>query len=103
MKKFSELGVILQDDNQIFDCKQVSINEIVNCNVILHEYIPNMKTRHGDGRCLIRFEKDGEYGKFFTNSKNIKSTLEAINKDDYPFQTIIKCVKIGQNSLYKLT
>ena len=103
MKKFSELGVIVQNERQIFDCKQVSITEIVNCPVIIYEYITEMKTRHGGGRCLIRFEQNGSQGKFFTNSGNIKATLDAVQKEDYPFETIIKCVKIGQNSMYKLT
>ena len=103
MKKFSDLGVCVKDERQIFDCKQVSITEIVNCPIVIWEYLTNVKTRHGDGRCLVHFEQAGNHGKFFTNSTLIKSTLEAVCKNDYPFETIIKCVKIGQNSIYKLT
>lgn len=103
MKKFSDLNIQVQDDKKIFEYKQVSITEIVNCPVVIWEYIPEMKTRHGDGRYLVHFESQGVHGKFFTNSKTIKSTLDAVRKSDYPFETIIKCVKIGQNSMYKLT
>lgn len=103
MKKFSELGVEISDEKKIFDCKQVSITEIVNCTIVIFDYILDVKTRHGEGRCLVRFEYNSVQGKFFTNSKNIKSTLDAIDKNDFPFETTIKCVRLGQNSLYKLT
>ena len=103
MKKFSDLGIQVQDDKKVFEYKQVSITEIVNCPVVIWEYIPDMKTRHGEGRHLVHFELNGDHGKFFTNSKNIKSTLDAVCKDDYPFETTIRCVKFGQNTTYKLT
>lgn len=103
MKKFSDLGVNIENDRRIFECKQVSINEIVNCDIIIHEYIPNVKTRHGDNRYLVRISINDSVFKFFTNSQQIKDTLDAINSVDYPFSTIIKCVRIGKNSMYKFT
>ncbi len=44
-----------------------------------------MKTTHGDNRYLVKFRQDGQEGKFFTNSSAIKSVLDQIPKDEFPF------------------
>lgn len=31
MKKFSELGVTVQDERKMFNCSQVSISDVLNC------------------------------------------------------------------------
>lgn len=103
MKKFSDLGITVQEERKIFECKQLSINEIVNCEITVKDYIPDVKTKHGENRYLIEFEMNNETGKFFTNCKNIKITLDAIPKEEFPFTTKIKCTKIGNNSIYKFT
>ncbi len=103
MKRFSDLHIELPVDRRIFECPQVSITEVVNCEIEVIEYLPEVKTRHGDGRYLVHFKMDGRESKFFTNSRNIKSTLEAVQKDDYPFLTTIRCTKFGSSTIYKLT
>lgn len=103
MKRFSELNVDVQDDMKIFECPQVSITEIINCEIQIIEFLTDVRTRHGDGRYLVRFIKNDKEGKFFTNSKNIKNTLEAVPKEEFPFLTVIKCLKVGANSIYKFT
>lgn len=103
MKRFSDLNIELPVDRRIFECQQVSITEVINCEIEVIEYLPEVKTRHGDGRYLVHFKKNGMEAKFFTNSRNIKSTLEAVEKTDYPFLTTIKCTKIGSSTIYKLT
>lgn len=103
MKKFSEMNVQIEDERKIFDCKQMSITQIVNCEIIVHEYIPKMTTKHGEDRVLVKFEYQGSEGKFFTNSTRIKKTLEAVEKSDFPFQATIRCQKVGMNTLYCFT
>lgn len=103
MKRFSELNIDIQIDRKIFECKQVSINEIVNCEIEVVEFLSDIKTKHGDGRYLVKFKHDEVEGKFFTNSTNIKKTLDAVICSDFPFLTTIKCIKVGANSIYKFT
>ena len=52
-KRFSELGIKQQDDRKIFNCQQVSITDILNSEIEVLDYIPDMKTQHGEGRYLI--------------------------------------------------
>jgi hypothetical protein len=103
MKKFSELGVKQEDERKLFNCQQVSITDIVNCEVEILDYIPNIKTKHGDGRYLIRYRKDGAEGKFFSNSTNIKNAIDQISKEDFPFTTTIKATKCGNGKIFQFT
>lgn len=87
MRRFSELGIKQVDDKKIFNCQQVSISDVINCEIEVLDFIPNMKTTHGDNRYLVKFRQDGQEGKFFTNSSAIKSVLDQIPKDEFPFLT----------------
>lgn len=33
MKRFSDLGIDLQDNRRVFECQQISITEVVNCEI----------------------------------------------------------------------
>lgn len=103
MKRFSDLGVKPVDDRKVFNCNQVSITDVVNCEIEVLDYIPDVKTKHGDGRYLIHYRHEGVEGKFFSNSANIKSALDQVNKEDFPFATIIKCTKCGNGKIYQFT
>lgn len=103
MKKFSELDIKVEDDRTVFDCRQVSITDIVNCEVVILDYIKDIKTRHGENRYLVHIENGGIDAKFFSNSKHIKDTLDAIPKEAFPFSTTIKTVNCGVNKYYKFT
>lgn len=103
MKRFSDLNIEVPSERRVFECPQVSITEIINCEIEITEYLADVKTRHGEDRYLIRFKKEGKDGKFFTNSRNIKTVLEAVEKTDYPFLTTIKCFKVGSSTIYKFT
>lgn len=65
MRRFSELGIKQVDDKKIFNCQQVSISDVINCEIEVLDFIPNMKTTHGDNRYLVKFRQDGQEGKFF--------------------------------------
>lgn len=104
MNKFSELGVTVQDERKMFNCQQVSISDVLNCETIVEDYIPDMKTSHGEGRYLVKFKNaDGTEGKFFTNATSLKQTLDKVPKESFPFSTTIKGMKCGNGKLYQFT
>lgn len=81
MKKFSELGVTVQDERKMFNCSQVSISDVLNCEIIVEDFIPDVKTSHGEGRYLVKFKhSNGADGKFFTNAASLKKTLDQTPK-----------------------
>lgn len=83
MKKFSELGVTVQDERKMFNCSQVSISDVLNCEIIVEDFIPDVKTSHGEG--------------------SLKKTLDQIPKDAFPFSTTIKGMKCGNGKIYQFT
>lgn len=103
MKRFSELGIKQVDDRKIFDCNQVSISDVINCEIEILDFIPNIKTSHGDDRYLVKFRQNGLEGKFFTNSSAIKNILAQIPEDMLPFATTIRCTKMGSGKIYQFT
>ncbi|MDR3140545.1 MAG: hypothetical protein LBU37_02270 [Tannerellaceae bacterium] len=103
MKKFSDLGIKPVDDRKIFNCNQVSITDVVNCEIEVLGYISNVKTQHGDGRCLAHYKYNGVEGKFFSNSTSIKNALDQIDEQNFPFSTIIRCAKCGSGKIYQFT
>ncbi len=105
MKKFSDLGITRVDDRKIFNCPQASITDVVNCEIDVLDFIPDVKTKHGDGRYLIHFRYSNTQteGKFFSNSTNIKSALNQVDEQDFPFSTIIRSTKCGNGKIYQFT
>lgn len=105
MKRFSELGIKQDDDRKIFNCQQVSITDILNSEIEVIDFVPDVKTKHGEGRYLIHYrESDNrEEGKFFTNASAIKSVLDQVKKNDFPFLTVIKATKCGKAKIYQFT
>lgn len=103
-KRFSELGIQV-DDRTIFNCQQVSITDILNSEIEVLGYLPDVKTKHGEGRYLIHFKhiEEGYEGKFFTNSTTLKSVLHQVGEEDFPFITTIKAVKCGNGKIYQFT
>lgn len=86
MKKFSELGVTVQDERKMFNCSQVSISDVLNCEIIVEDFIPDVKTSHGEGRYLVKFKhSNGADGKFFTNAAS-KENFGSDPQRRFPFQ-----------------
>lgn len=104
-KRFSELGIHPKDERNIYNCQQVSVTDILNSEIEVIEYLPDLKTQHGEGRCLVHFRciDNGTEGKFFTNSSNLKSVLEQIPESDFPFITTIRAVRCGTGKMYQFT
>lgn len=106
MKKFSDLNVRWEpsDGKKRFDCQIVPISDITNVPVIVSDFETDIKTKEGEGRYLVLIEVDKTQKKFFTNSEEMKSILDQIReKDELPFETIIKKVSLGKITKYKFT
>lgn len=104
-KRFSELGIKQADSDKIFNCQQVSITDILNSEIEVIGFLPNVKTKHGEGRYLVYFKQvdNGVEGKLFTNSTSLKSVLDQVQAEDFPFITVIKAQRCGNGKLFQFT
>lgn len=103
MKKFSDFNIIIENDKKLFDCKQISITEIINCEIIIIDVEKDIKTKHGEFRYLLYLSVNNDNYKVFTNSENLKKTINLIDVNDFPFSTTIKTTKYGNKTIYKFT
>lgn len=105
MKRFSELGIKVADSEKIFNCQQVSITDVLNTEIEVIGFLPNVKTKHGEGRYLVHFRQvdNGAEGKFFTNSTSLKGVLDQVPEEEFPFLTVIKAQKVGNGKLFQFT
>ena len=83
MKRFSELGVNV--NSGVFQADMTSIRKVVNCEIEVIDFHPDVDTHYGEGRMVVLIRQGGTLKKFFTNCAQIKDTLKAINKEDFPF------------------
>lgn len=98
MRKFSDLeaqGVIYipTDGKKRFKGDRVTLGDLVNTTIIVHDFERDCKTPFGDGRYIVScsYEGSDKMMKFFTNSEEMKSILNQIEElDGFPFQTTIK-------------
>jgi len=98
MKKFSEFGIKLKEDKNMFPVQQISITNIINCEIEILDFAPDVNTRFGDGRYVVRIRFEKVERKFFTNSKKIKESLDLISKTDFPFTATIKSENFGSGN-----
>ena len=100
MKSFKDLRVSYkpEDGKKRFDGVLTSIRELVNLPIVVKDFEFGIKTEHGDGRCLVSIEQNGQPKKFFTNSDEMKNILAQIRdmSDGFPFETIIKAENFGK-------
>lgn len=98
MKKFSDFeaqGVKYTptDGKKRFKGDRVTLGDLVNTTIIVHDFERDCKTPFGDGRYIVScsYEGSDKMMKFFTNSEEMKSILNQIEElDGFPFQTTIK-------------
>lgn len=98
MKKFSDFGINTLSDKHIFPVPVVSISDLVNCEIEVIDFEADVKTRHGDGRYVVKVKHENTECKFFTNATPIKEALDRVPKTDFPFSTIIKQQRFGSGS-----
>jgi hypothetical protein len=102
MKRFSELGIEVKSIGKFFDCGQVSILDVINSEIEVKDFIPNVPTKNGP-RHLVNYVCDGKEGKFFTGAIGIKEALDKTPKEDFPFLTVIKSKGTGKNRVLSFT
>ncbi len=104
-KRFADLGIQLDNDRKIFSCEQVPITDILNTEIEVIDFLPDVKTKHGEGRYLVHFKHTdtGIEGKFFTNAAPLKCALDKVQKEDFPFVTVIKAQKCGNGKMFQFT
>jgi len=98
MKRFSEMGIHTLEGKNIFAVPVVSIEEVTNCEITVLDFDADVKTRHGEGRYVVKILHDGQERKFFTNAAPIKEALHQIQKTDLPFLATIKQQRFGSGA-----
>lgn len=98
MKRFADMGINTLENRNVFTVPVISIEEVTNCEIEVLEYEANVKTRHGDGRYIVKIKHEGAERKFFTNATPIKEALDRIPKQDFPFIATIKQQRFGSGS-----
>ena len=99
MKSFKDLKVTYQPANgqKYFPGDTISIRDLVNLKIIVHDFQLGVKTREGEDRCVVSIEMGGQMKKFITNSDEMKNVLSQIGEmqDGFPFETTIKAQSFG--------
>lgn len=99
MKSFKDLKVTYQPANgqKYFPGDTISIRDLVNLQIIVHDFQLGVKTREGEDRCVVSIEMGGQMKKFITNSDEMKNVLSQIGEmeDGFPFETTIKAQSFG--------
>ena len=95
MMKFSEFGINTLNNKNVFAVPVISIEEVVNCEVEVLDFEANIKTKHGEGRYIVKICFENIERKFFTNATPIKEALSQIPKEKFPFTTTIKQQRFG--------
>lgn len=105
MKRFSDFGIEIDAGRNIFPVQQISITDILNCEIEVLDYESGVKTQHGDNRYVVKIKHEGTEYKFFTNSTPIKEALDKISKEDFPFMATVRVKKLGtgNNKMYYFT
>lgn len=88
-------GIDIDAGRNIFPVQQISITDILNCEIEVLDYESGVKTQHGDNRCVVKIRHEGVEYKFFTNSSPIKEALSKIPQKDFPFIATVRSKKIG--------
>lgn len=99
MKDFKELGISYQptDGKKRFEGNLTSLGTLQNLDVIILDFETDIKTKEGEGRYVVQYEKDGIKGKFITNSEEMKNILDQVRAADaLPFKTTIRRETFGQ-------
>lgn len=103
MKKFSDLKIKPKDEVKKFNVPVASIQELVNCEIEVLDFVANLETKFGQGRFIIKFKFEGIERKFFTNSSQIKNALDQCTPEDLPFTTVVKVISFGTGRTYEFT
>lgn len=96
MIKLSDLGITYTptDGKKRFHGDKVRLSAIVNQEIEIHDFERGVKTPHGADRYLVSFRdvRTQKWGKFFTNSEEMKQILDKIaaKGDVWPVLVTVK-------------
>jgi len=104
MKKFSELGIKVEENGKYFDVPKMQMHQVINCEIEILDFIADVKTKNGD-RYLLKIKFNGTEGKLFTNAAPIKDALNKIPNNAFPFLATIRQRRYdsGNTGTYYLT
>lgn len=73
--------------NRHFNCGETTQQKLVNTTFHVMDYVPGVKTKHGDDRYVVKIKHDlsdpeSKAEKFFTNSQEIKYVLDKVAELD---------------------
>lgn len=54
MKRFSDFGINSVNDKIVFAVKQVSVTDLLNCEIEVLDYESGVKTSHGENRYVVK-------------------------------------------------
>lgn len=107
MKKFAEFGIDPLADKNLFPVSKVSIEDVIDKQIEVLDFVANIRTEHGDGRYILKIRCDevngGKECKFFTTSSAIRESLDKIGKEGLPFETTIRMRRDGKWKTYYFT
>lgn len=97
-KRFAELGIKYEADNLLGE--KIKIAKVLGKEIIVKAYkITKSKYEKSEYCLTIQIELNGEQKVIFTGSTALKSQIEQVNKDDFPFTTTIENI----NETYQFT
>lgn len=72
-------------NNRQFNCGEITQQKLINREFYVIDYIDDIKTKHGEGRFLVKIkfdlsDSDSDAKKFFTNSTDIKYILAKVKE-----------------------
>lgn len=96
MKKFSQLGIIIQNDSFVGD--KVKIDKVINREIVILDFkIQESKINEGKKFLSLQIELSGEKKVIFTGAKLLIQAIEQMNKENLPVSTTI----ISENQMYQ--
>lgn len=104
MKTFSELNIrhetVSKDGQVYFDVPTVSCSFLVGRSIVVKDYQENVKTKNGEGRCVVLVEENGHECKFLTNNPRLKDVLHQCRElKAFPFMATLKSRSLGGNKV----
>lgn len=107
MKKFADFGINPLAEKKIFPVARVSIEEVIDKEIEVLDFVSNVKTEHGDDRYILKVRSDevngGKECKLFTTSSTIKKSLDEIGPEGLPFLATIRQQRDGKWKTYYFT
>lgn len=89
IKKFNQLGIV--PPTKGFEGDKISLESILDKNIkVLAFELKASKFEKGNDNCLyLQIELNQEKRVFFSGSGNLMEIIKLVNKNDFPFETII--------------